>query len=88
MRIWKYPLEVKHRQEITMPAGAQPLTVGVQGYGLCLWALVDPERPQVVRAIGLRGTGAICDPEENVASYIGTVQMGPFVWHLFDLGER
>lgn len=83
-RIWKYPLELGDDQIIAMPDGAQILTVQMQGSKLCLWALVDPEPelPQRMRSIEIIGTGNPFVEAPRV--YIATVQVPPFVWHVFE----
>lgn len=89
--VWKYPIPQYGFQNeyatVQMPIGAQILTVGAQGHEICAWARVDPSRPSVGRKIAVYGTGhAIADIAEG-ADYIGTVFLGPLVFHVFDLGE-
>jgi len=72
---------------IEMPAGAKLLHVGAQGqspYACCVWALVNTSAPMVRRHLCVFGTGHEVDVE---AAYVGTTQVGEFVWHVFDLGE-
>jgi hypothetical protein len=63
-----------------MPQGAQCLTVQIQRGGACLWAIVDPAAPVVYRHVRIAGTGHPAPPE---ADYLGTLQMGDYVWHYF-----
>ena len=50
--IWKFPLEVKDKQQVLMPRGAVILSAGIDNRGsICVWALVDPKRPLHVRPI-------------------------------------
>jgi hypothetical protein len=83
--IWKFPIEIKDRQNLLMPEGAEILTAQVQGQSPCLWALVNPNARKTVRTIAVNGTG---HPIEDDAErhYIGTIQMGGgvFVWHVFE----
>lgn len=88
MVIWKFELVLEDGQGVGMPQGAQLLHVAEQNGVLCLWAIVDPDAPNVIRHITIRGTGHPCGPECNVVSHIGTVMTPPFVWHVFDLGEQ
>ena len=81
--ILKYPLEVTDEQDIWMPAHAAILYVDVQNGAICLWAQVDRGEEQVQRRILIVGTGNWC-PEPEEATYVGSVQMPPFVWHVFD----
>jgi hypothetical protein len=49
----------------------------------CLWALVDPEQDYTDRTIDIIVTGHdIVDLFTR--TYIGTVQQGPLVWHVFE----
>ena len=50
--------------------------------GLQLWALVDDAKPSEIRKISVVGTGWNIDG--NPGTYIGTVQDGMYVWHVFD----
>ena len=84
-RIYKYPLDPKDTQRIHMPDGAEILHVEVQGVP-CLWAIVDPGEPVVLRTIHARGTGHPMGDAEG-CTYIGTIHMpGPLVFHFFDGG--
>ena len=87
-RIWKYPLELFDRQSLSMPAGAQPLSVQVQDGALFLWAYVDPSRAADPRQVRIIGTGRPI--EYNPGRYVGTVQMegGALVWHVFVEGRH
>jgi hypothetical protein len=71
-----------------MPSGARILHVAQSNEpttsDLCIWALVDPEAPTAARTICIYGTGHPCGEE----AHIGTVEIGPFVWHVFDAGEE
>ena len=52
---------------------------------VCLWAVVNTEEAKLVRRLfRIYGTGReIKEPLESL-NYIGTVQTGPFVWHVFE----
>lgn len=84
--IFKYPIEVTDRQIVRMPRGAQILSVQYQGKQLCIWAQVDDQEPLVDRVVLVCGTGHPM-PEAPVGVFlhhIGTVQDGPYVWHVFE----
>ncbi len=97
--VYKYPLGILDTgdlREIEMPQGARILGVQVVkamgGYlGVlevetpCIWALVNTEEGKTVRRMfRVYGTGRpIKEPLESL-TYIGTVQTGPFVWHVFE----
>jgi hypothetical protein len=80
--IWKYELRVVDHQTVQMPIGARILTVQVQRDALCLWAIVDQEAKRETRIFCIFGTGERFNRPD--ATYIGTVQDGDFVWHVFE----
>ena len=89
MRIYKYPLEITDEQHVAMPRGAKLLSVQVQRGVCCLWALVNEKFSKdldYARAIHIVGTGNPTDITDE--PFIGMVQMGQFMWHVFDGGER
>ena len=83
MTIWKYALEMTDRQFVSMPEGATLLSVANQRGALCLWALVDPDNPGVMREINIVGTGNPMTEDET--HFIGSVVIEPFVWHVFEI---
>jgi hypothetical protein len=85
MVIYKYPLKLVDEQTVEMPNSATLLHVAEQNGQLCLWAMVDPRREVVGVPIVIVGTG---NPMGNVGKYLGTVQMGRFVWHVFLGGSK
>ncbi len=80
--IFKYTLFVTDEQEVGMPDGAHVLSAQMQGDQLCIWALVDSEARTVNRNVRIFGTGRPVNIEGNW-QFAGTVQEGPFVWHIF-----
>jgi len=68
-----------------MKQGAQILNVHEQGGDITIWAMVDPDAEIAKRDFAVWGTGHLHskDPE----GFVGSVLIGPFVWHVFDLGE-
>lgn len=87
MKIYKYPLVIEDEQNISMPLGAELLTVELQHGRPCLWAIVDEEQPNTEdRKLLIIGTG---NPMPKVGKYLATFQsMGnggfSFVWHVFE----
>lgn len=68
-----------------MPLGAKILTFQVQGEYEpvpTLWAEVDPNADRAWTTFWLVGTGFDVPP--GVVRYVGTVQTGSFVWHLYE----
>lgn len=83
--IWKFPLGDGMAQDIEMPMHAEILTVQVQHGHACLWAKVNPENVKQRRRIHIVGTGH--DVPADALGYIGTIQQGLFVWHIFQGGN-
>lgn len=93
-RIFKYEIdEVTDFPVITMPGGARILKFDVQRKGLTqnntlvIWAMIYTSHEPVSRKLAVVGTGNLCPSTCTPDNYIDSVQDGPFVWHLFDLGE-
>jgi hypothetical protein len=81
--VWKYPLNLvegaTHHYEI--PDGIVR-HVGEQSRTIMLWIEVDPEGPLRRRTFQVVGTGF---PEiEPGFVYLGTVPIGPWVWHVYE----
>lgn len=85
--IWKFACPLDDRVVIPMPEGAYVLHVDSQRGEICIWALVRPEARTVRRVFHVRGTGHPTDGLTPIL-YLGTVHMGPFVWHVFDGGTE
>lgn len=85
--IYKYVLDnVDHgsEHEIEMPSGATVLCVQLQGVDVCLWVSVgeaNRQQPET-RTFVVAGTGNAFDATR--LRYVGTVQQGPFVWHVYE----
>ena len=88
-QIWKFPLRLKDNQLVRMPQGAKLLSVQLQNGQIQLWALVDLDyKERVNRMIAIRGTGHDVESALSDCEFIGTVQDGGLVWHVFDRGEK
>lgn len=85
--IWKYELEIAS-QQVSIPKGAKILSVANQDGEICLWALVDQHAPTEERSIEVIGTGWDLKRDyKSIASeltFIGTVLVGSYVWHVFE----
>lgn len=89
MKVFKYPLKIVERQTIEMPSNSNLMCVQLQGGTPVLYAAVDDLADSAdVRnvVIGMAGTGH--DIPADVIGYIGTIQMGAFVWHFFPCGDK
>lgn len=79
--IHKYRLKIVDYQSIETHIGAEIISVGEQDGNLCVWAMVDTKKPSVEKKIWVIGTGNYCAP--SVEGFVGTVAIGPHVWHVF-----
>ena len=87
MTIWKFPLQITDRQWVSVPGGSKILSADNQHGVLCLWAMVNPEsNTRVQRKIAIIGTGNPM-PQDEAMEFIGTVILGVFVWHVFEVLE-
>ncbi len=68
---------------LPMPLKAKILHTGVQGgIDICIWAEVDSNEPILGgRMFIVYGTGF----DKVDGTYRGTVQMPPWVWHVYEL---
>ena len=82
--IYKYPITVADRFALSMPQGAQVLTVQSQREVPCIWALVDPSEPEGLYEFALVGTGHKREDLDGMP-YLGTVQLlgGDLIFHVF-----
>ena len=86
--IYKYPLEVKDLVRINMPRAAKVIHAGFDSQDrLCVWVVVDTDRPLHVRAFSVVGTG---NPLESphMWNHLNTVSVGPFIWHVFEFAHE
>lgn len=92
--IWKYKLFDNGliRSFLTMPIGAEILTVQRQGNDACIWALVDPDENVLVdRHFVTYGTGhKILVPSGKELKYVGTFQFdyGQHIFHTFEVVDQ
>lgn len=86
-QIWKYTLESMHITSFDMPCGAEIKQVQMQQKRCTMWALVDPAAPRERRKFYVVGTGHDIHDAYN-AEWLGTVQDGPFVWHVLEIMEK
>lgn len=89
MTIWKFELEFNDVTNISMPEGAEILTVqkDEKSNKPCIWALVDTCNDNEERCFELFGTGQEIHFDMGVdREYIGTYQYqkGQFVGHVFE----
>ncbi len=83
-RIYKYPLVELGEITLSLPKAAKILCVQTKNDLPNLWVMVDPEETEMYqRKFFVVGTGHDFPGQFNVI-YIGTCQIGPFVWHVFE----
>lgn len=84
--IHKFPLSFG---AIEINQGAKIIHTAAQNDKICVWAIVDTDKPLVLRKVYIIGTGwdfARGDVKEEC--YVGTVHEDEFIWHIFDEGEQ
>lgn len=86
MKIFKYQLDTTDAQSVTMPSGAEILTIQTQNDIPCIWAIVNPDNCPVKRVFAIYGTGHEMASNPN-QKYIGTYQLrgGALVFHCFEI---
>lgn len=89
MRIYKYQLEIKDKQQLVFPEAAEIIALQVQDGIPCIWAKI----PEIEYGMGGKptdetrtfitvGTGHLFSGDNLI--YVGTYQLGPFVGHVFE----
>lgn len=83
--IWKF--EFHPHKSISMPKGAEILSVQEQHGKTCIWAMVNPNAPLEIRKIVIYGTGHVLPNDPG--QFIGTFQLqsGAYVFHMFEEGK-
>lgn len=86
--VWKYPLTTAWDfgpQTHRVPEGGEVVGVDRDPTGApAVWVLVDTEAPIVDRTFAVTGTG---HPVPSGGRHCGLLVIGPFVWHVWDMGE-
>lgn len=90
--VWKFRIaqpDGDGRVYVTLPTGAQPLSVALQGSQMVLWALVDPDEEVMTRhPLIVCNTGQPIPGLPDHARFLGTVNPNGIVWHVFDASWR
>jgi hypothetical protein len=84
--IHKYPISISDFT-LSMPRGAEILTLQVQRGVPYIWALVDRYTYEYEpRQFGVVGTGQLMEGHTSSLGYVGTWQelCGDLVWHLWE----
>lgn len=71
-----------------IPADAEVLDVQIQHDDICVWYLTSETPPPIPqsRTLVIHGTGQLLSL--TARKYLGTVQAGSLVWHIFDTMEN
>ena len=81
--IYKYPI-LGGTNHLDLPQHSVILSAGLDVTGvMCVWAFVYPDEPlqdYIVDCIGTGWEGVYIDP---AAKFIGTVNDGEYIWHIF-----
>lgn len=83
--IMEFKLDVAVVQHIEIPEGSKILTAQERQGQISLWVIVDLLVPTERRTIEILGTGGRKNGFNG--QYIETVQLGDYVYHVFDLGK-
>ena len=84
-RIYKYEIDISDTQTLTLPKGAEILSVINQSESVCIYALVDTETTETEEySLQCYGTGHTIRHDDSYR-FLGTVVMlsGRFVLHVF-----
>lgn len=84
--IWKFSLKVLDEQVVSMPEGARVLCVQMQNGTPCLWAEVPRGVKSAPSVFHIYGTDHPLP--DDPGTYIGTVQDGSLVWHVYQGGKE
>jgi hypothetical protein len=72
-------------QTLNLPQGAVVRAVQSQGSFPTIWYECDPDAPPEPRHFVIVGTGWEL-PDVGAILYLGTVQIGAYVWHVYEAG--
>lgn len=83
-QLWKFDVAPSAGpQVIKAPGLGKAVFFAMQGGQPRVWMKVKPDHPEVERQIQVVGTG---HDIPNNWRYVGSLQDGPYVWHLFQEG--
>jgi len=83
--VYKYEFKMQNDFEVfEMPSASFPLSVGVQNGVPCMWCQVETDNFLVKRKFRIVGTGHMIPNTVRLSHFVGTVQIPPFVWHIWE----
>lgn len=81
--IWKFEIDFSNKK-VMMPVGCKILSTQIQSDIICIWAEVDTGEIQEEVIFEVFGTGHELPQNMGISrEYVGTVQIGPTVWHIY-----
>jgi hypothetical protein len=80
--VWKYQVPIGHQVTLEIPFGGIVVHTESQDDVICLWVEVESSNPKAHRSFKVFGTGH--EIQMPYAIHVGTVQQGPFVWHVYE----
>jgi len=80
-QIWKYPISLSSVAKL--PGDAEIIHVGSQNEEPVVWASVEMPPCACTKRLCVIGTG--WDYSASEWTPVGTVQIGPLVWHLMEM---
>ena len=85
MKIWKFYLGVGPETTVTLPKGAQVLSVGTQDELIHMWAIVDPDAARIEKNFHIVSTGEPCEHVRGM-KFCGMAMMhgGSLIFHIFE----
>ena len=82
--MYKYKLDVTGFQTLIVPKDSDWITLRAQNGIPVLYVMVDLNKEETETwYIGMIGTGQSLPESIKSSCYLGTVEVGPFVWHYF-----
>ena len=81
--IEKWTLNVIDEQSLRLPQDAEILCIRVEDGRPQLWALVDHDKPIVIRKFFTYYSGQVAMPVGDLGQYIGSYEIN-FVFHVFE----
>jgi hypothetical protein len=82
--IYKYQFRIADETIVVMPQGAKILSVQMQNGVPTIWAMVVTESKMKERTLRCYGTGHELDTFAIQGTYLATLQINGFVWHIFE----
>ena len=88
--IHKFNISSAGTTEVELSSAADIIHCGVQQGIICIWALVDTDFEKEKRTFKVFGTGWDIGKEwdeNNEPEHVGTVQIGAYIWHVYETGR-